>query len=196
MKKLLLVTITLFTLAASAQRERSIERDEWVLSAGFNAINSLGTKKPFASPGDWAFKYPLTVGIESRISRLFTLDINLSINGFNAGEPLDAIGPPAEDLSYFAIDTAFKYYFGEDIFPDTEWIDLYGSLGVGLFTIEDSNISFNGGGGIIFWLDDSRRKNFGIRLQGLGKFAFNHENKDYVYPNNHFQYSIAALIRL
>ena len=77
---------------------------------------------------------------------------------------------------------------------NTDWIDLYATAGLGFFSLKDANISINAGGGIMFWLD--RRKSYGIRAQGLGKFALDHSNSGQVYPNNHFQYSISALIRL
>ncbi|BAO76173.1 hypothetical protein WPG_1943 [Winogradskyella sp. PG-2] len=147
-----------------------------------------------ADPGDWAVKYPLIAGVETRWNKLFTIELAFSLNGFNSGQSLDASGPPSEDISYFSIDTALKYYFGEALFPDARWLDFYASGGLGFFSLDDGNTSVNFGGGAIFWL--TRNQTFGIKLQGLGKFALNHSNKGEVYPNNHFQYSLQALFRL
>jgi hypothetical protein len=178
----------------SAQSERSIEEDEWLLGIGVNAINSLGSKNPFEGPEDWAFKFPISASIETKWTRLFSIEVAVHLNQFEADAPLDATGPPEDDLTYFAVDTALKYYFGEFIFPNTEWIDFYGSAGVGLFNIEDINVSANVGGGVLFWFN--ARKSVGIKMQGIGKFAFDHSNRGGVYPNNHFQYSTQLLFRL
>ncbi|MDP5082023.1 MAG: hypothetical protein NWP87_05145 [Winogradskyella sp.] len=195
MKRIFLaLVVSCFTLAISGQSDRSIEQDEWYVSVGVNTINSLGSKNPLESPGDWAFKTPISASIETRWTDLFSLEIGLSLNGFDAGAPLDAAGPPAEDLIYFAVDTSLKYYFGEYILPRQEWFDLYIGAGLGLFVIEDANLSFNIGGGAIFWLN--RNHTFGLKPQAVAKFAANHRDAGQIYPNNHFQYSIQAVFKL
>lgn len=195
MKKYFIALLILcFTLSVTAQEERSIEKDEWVLSVGLNTINSLGTKNPFADPGDWAFKFPLTASIETRWYDTFTIELGFSLNSFKEGKRIDAAQSLPENVTYFSVDTAFKYYFGEAIFPNTEWIDFYGSAGIGFFALDEGNISFNAGGGVMFWFGRSQK--YGMKLQGLGKFAVDHSNNSSAYPNNHFQYSLSALIRL
>jgi hypothetical protein len=195
MKKIFLaLVVSCFTLAITAQIDRSIDMDEWYVSVGVNTINSLGSKNPLESPGDWAFKTPISASIETRWTDLFAVEIGLSLNGFEAGERLDAAGPPQEDLTYFAIDTSFKYYFGEYIFPRQEWIDFYVNAGLGLFIIDDANLSINLGGGAIFWLN--RNHTFGLKPQALAKFAVNHRDAGQIYPNNHFQYSLQAIFKL
>ncbi len=195
MKKIFLaLVISCFTLAITAQSDRSIQQDEWYLSVGVNAINSLGTKNPFESPSDWAFRFPISAAIETRWSEVFSVEVGLSLNGFEANSRLDATGPPTEDLTYFAVDSSLKYYFGQTIFPQAEWIDFYANAGLGLFILDDANVSFNIGGGVLFWLN--RAGTVGIRAQGLGKFAINHSDTGHVYPNNHFQYSLQAIFKL
>ena len=195
MKKILLaLVVSCFTLTITAQIERSIEEDEWYVSVGVNTINSLGSKNPVESPSDWAFSMPLSASVETRWIDLFSLEIGLSLNEFTANERLDAAGPPIEDLTYFAIDTSLKYYFGELIFPRQEWIDFYVNGGLGLFIIDDANLSINIGGGALFWLN--RNHTFGIKAQGLAKFAANHRDRGQIYPNNHFQYSLQAIFKL
>lgn len=195
MKKIFLaLVIACFTITLTAQDERSIEFDEWYLSFGVNAINSLGTKQPFADPEDWAFKFPIAAAVETRISNLFAVEVSLSLNGFDADSRIDAAGPTDESLPYIGVDSSLKYYFGQYLLPRAEWIDFYANAGIGLFILDDTNISFNVGGGVLFWLN--RYHTFGLRAQGIGKFALNHSNSGSVYPNNHFQYSLQAVIRL
>jgi hypothetical protein len=190
----LALVVSCFTIGMTAQRERSIDLDEWYVSLGVNAINSLGTKSPFSDPGDWAFKFPITAAIETRWSELFAVEVALSLNGFDANSPIDAVGPSDEDIPYISVDSALKYYFGHHILPRAEWIDFYANAGFGLFILDDANLSFNFGGGVLFWLN--RDHTFGLRAQGIGKFAFNHSDTGVVYPNNHFQYSLQAVIKL
>jgi hypothetical protein len=195
MKKIFLaLVISCFTLAITAQSDRSVQQDEWYISVGVNTINSLGSKNPLDSPGDWAFKTPISASIETRWSELFALEVGLNLNGFDAGSRLDAAGPPEDNLTYFAIDTSLKYYFGEYILPRQEWIDFYVNAGLGLFILDDANLSVNIGGGLLFWFNPSHT--FGIKAQGLAKFAANHRDSGQFYPNNHFQYSLQAIFKL
>lgn len=186
--------VSCFTLALTAQSERSIRHDEWLLSVGLNTVNSLGSKNPFADPGDWAYKFPLAVSIEGKWFDLFSIEVAASLNGFNADDRLDGAGPPEDDITYFAVDTALKYYFGEYIFPEADWIDFYGSAGLGMFFLDDTNISLNAGGGVQFWLN--RKQSVGIKAQGVAKFAIDHSNRGQVYPNNHFQYNLMLVFRI
>ena len=196
MKKSITILLLFFlSVTVSAQSDRSIEKGEYLLGVGINTINSLGSKDPLYNPGDWAFRTPISLSLETRWARLFSLDVALNFNGFEENEPLDAAGPPDENITYWSLDSSLKYYFGEFLLPRSEWIDFYGSAGLGIFTIEDTNISVNVGGGMMIW-PSKRSKSFGIKLQGVGKFAFNHSNNGRRYPNNHFQYSLQFLFRL
>ena len=64
--------------------------------------------------------------------------------------------------------------------------------GPGFFFINESNISFNVGGGLLVWLNDNH--SVGIKLQTLGKFALNH--KDELYETNHYQHHLQLVIGL
>lgn len=196
MKNIFLVfLISCFTLATTAQSDRSLEQGEWMVYGGVNAINSLGTKGPFNSPGDWAFKFPIMVGAETQISRLFSIDLTFSFNGYDSDSPIDGPLPNNDDLTYFSIDSSLKYYFGEFLLPNTEWLDFYANAGLGMFVLDNTNLSFNVGGGVIFWLNKSSFDSLGLKLQGLGKFAVDHKNDSKKYDNNHFQYSLALVYR-
>lgn len=195
MKRIFLaLVVSCFTLAISGQSDRSIEQDEWYVSVGVNTINSLGSKNPLESPSDWAFINPLTASVETRWTDLFSLEVAFSLNGFDSDTGIDNGSPEEGVLDYFALDTTLKYYFGEYILPRQEWFDLYIGAGLGLFIIEDANLSFNIGGGAIFWLN--RNHTFGLKPQAVAKFAANHRDAGQIYPNNHFQYSIQAIFKL
>ena len=192
---LLLLIIFGFGLTnAFGQSTRSIDKDEWLIGVGFNTINSQGSKNPFGEISDWAFRFPIAASAETYWSRLFSVEAAISLNGYKAGADIDAVGPSDSSLTHFAVDTHLKYYFGEKIFPNTEWIDFYGLAGLGYFYIQDSNISANIGAGAMFWLDT--KQSWGIKAQGVAKLAFNHSNSGSTYANNHFQYNLMVVFRI
>lgn len=194
----LFVTLVIFFITSEtyAQYElnRSVRPREVFVSVGLNTVNSQGTKNPFGDIGDWGTRIPLSVNAETLWFKQFTIDLGLSLNGYKEGKPLDAAGPPPKNLTYFAIDASLKYYFGEFIFPRTEWFDLYAAAGPGFFVLDDSNISFNLGGGALFWFN--RDRTIGIKAQALAKFALNHSNSGRDYANNHFLYQLQAIFKL
>jgi hypothetical protein len=195
MKKIFLaVFISCFTLVLTAQSDRSIRMDQYLVSVGFNTVNSLGTQDPFASPSDWMFRIPLAASFETKFFDAFSIEVAASLNGIEENGRADGVGSPDDNLTYFAVDTGLKYYFGEYIFPNTNWIDFYGNAGLGLFILDDANISLNVGGGAMFWLN--RGNTFGIKVQGMAKFALDHSDQGGVYPNNHFQYNLMAVFKI
>lgn len=199
MKKLTFIFLLMSSLLGSAQNQVF---DDWFIAGGFNAINSLGTQNPFASPGDWAFQTPFTLAGEKQFARDWTIELAFNINGWNEGKRLDngsAPTPPTEgpiatdDFGYFSVDTNAKWYFGRQIFRrGYDKIDFYANAGLGFFTIDDTNIAVNFGGGALFWLNEENT--FGIRLQLIGKFAFN--NADSGFDNNHYQWGLHGIWRL
>ncbi|MDH7911538.1 hypothetical protein [Winogradskyella sp. SYSU M77433] len=193
-RTLLTLFISCFTLISIAQSVRSIDRNEWLFSVGLNTVNSLGTRNPVEGIGDWGYRFPITFGFETKWFDVFSIEAVFSVNGVAANQRLDAAGPPKEDLTYVAIDTNLKYYFGEYIFPRTDWLDFYVAGGVGLFVFDDTNMSFNFGGGATLWLN--RRKTIGFKPQAMAKFGLNSSKESYEYPNNHFQYSLMAVFVL
>ncbi len=189
MKKLILiVTLVAFSLSSFAQRNN----DEWFLSVGFNTVNHLGSRSPIYHPGDWAGKFPISAAIELSWSDNFAIEQSITLNGFREGGEIDGV-ILEKDYSYISFDTHVKYYFGQEhLFPRTDWIDLYVNAGLGFFSIDETNISANLGGGVLFWLNDNR--SFGIRAQVIGKFAFNHAESG--LDNNHYQYHLQAVFKL
>lgn len=188
MKKLILiVTLVAFSLSSFAQRNDN----DWFLSIGLNSINSLGSQSPIYHPGDWATQFPISAAVEFNWTDNFAIEQSITFNGFTEDDEIDG-ADLKKDYNYLSLDTHVKYYFGEHIFPRTDWIDLYANAGLGFFHIDETNISANLGGGVLFWLN--RNRSFGIRAQVIGKFAFNH--KDSGIDNNHYQTHLQAIFKL
>ncbi|WP_400076746.1 outer membrane beta-barrel protein [Winogradskyella sp. R77965] len=188
MKKLILI-VTLLTLSLSSFAQRNY--DEWYLSVGLNSINSLGSRSPIFHPGDWAKRFPVSAAVEFNWSEKFGIEQSITFNGFTEDDEIDG-ADLKKDYNYISFDTHLKYYFGQYIFPNSDQIDLYANAGLGFFQIDETNISANLGGGIMYWVN--RTRNFGIRAQVIGKFAFNHAESG--LDNNHFQYHLQAVFRL
>ncbi|MBU2927598.1 outer membrane beta-barrel protein [Winogradskyella psychrotolerans] len=189
MKKILLLALIItFSLSSYAQRY------DWSLSVGFNAINSLGTQSPINSPDEWSFKNPFSVAAEFGWADNFAIEQSITFNGFDEDSRVD-FGDLEETYTYISFDTNAKYYFRELLFGrsrNTDWFDIYASAGVGFFHIDETNISANLGGGVLFWLN--RNRTFGLRAQTIAKLAFN--NSESGYDNNHYQYHLQAVFRL
>lgn len=184
-----LVFTTMYSFSQSVDKSRPRVGDQWSISAGLNAINSLGTRGPLNSPGDWAFKNPISVGGEYMWPGGYSVEQSFTFNGFSADKMIDG-ATLTEDYTYFSTDTAFKYYFGTLLFPEADWLDLYAGTGLGIFVIDESNISANLSGGATFWVSDK----VGIRIQNVMKFAFN--PNDSGFDNNHFQWHLQGIFKL
>ncbi|WP_431156543.1 hypothetical protein [Winogradskyella poriferorum] len=186
---LLLLIICLFSCSIFSQN--STDTKEWFLSIGLNAINSQGTKSPFNGMDEWAINAPVSAAVELKWNTGLAVEQSVTLNSFAEGEKIDNI-ILQEDYSYLSFDTHVKYYFGQHLFPNLDWLDVYANSGVGFFKIDNTNVSFNLGGGLLFWLN--RRQTFGIRTQIIGKLAL--DNSDSGIDNNHFQTHIQAFIAL
>ncbi|PYE82724.1 hypothetical protein DFQ11_101149 [Winogradskyella epiphytica] len=197
MKKIfLIILLVAFSLSSFAQRHQ----DQWFFSIGVNAINDVGTKNPYKNSSDWAFKFPLSAAVEFNWAENIAIEQSLTFNGFNKGDFLDPYPNAARDYNYISLDTHLKYYFGDLLLGkapsrNAEWFDIYVNGGLGFSHIDETNISANVGGGVLFWLN--REKSFGIRLQTIAKFALNHSDSDMVnIDNNHFQHHIQFVFKL
>ncbi|WP_179318059.1 outer membrane beta-barrel protein [Winogradskyella helgolandensis] len=191
MKKFILIALLVsFSISSFAQRN-SRANDDWYLSIGVNAINSLGTRSPFNSPSDWAFDLPISAAAEYNWSDTFAIEQSVTFNGFTEDTEIDGT-ELSKDYTYISFDTNVKYYFGQFIFPNLDWLEIHANAGVGFFHIDETNISANLGGGVLFWLNANRT--FGLRLQTTGKFAFNHPESG--FDNNHFQHHLQVVFKL
>lgn len=189
MKKIYLLLVVFFIQSNVFSQ---MDGDEWYLSFGVNAINSLGTRSPINSPGDWYFNsVPATVSAEFNYSGNFSIEPSLSYNQIKSGKSIDG-AQLDKDYDYIALDTHVKYYFGKFLLPKSNRIELYANAGVGFFHIDETNISANVGGGLMFWLTE--KKNIALRAQTIGKFAINHAKSG--FDNNHFLYNLQLLFKM
>lgn len=147
------------------------------ISVGLNTVNNLGTGSPLNSPGDWAFETPVILGVEARSFLNKDLAITLDL-GFNK----------IDESTYYSLDGGLKYYLNDWI--PLESFEFFVNGGLGVFNIDKTDVSANVGGGVQYWFNDK----FGVRLRGLGKFAFN--AKENLFTNNHFQYNLEFVIVL
>lgn len=188
MKKLILIALLVsFSISSFAQRSTK----DWYLNVGVNAINSLGSRSPIYHPSDWAFQFPIAAAVEFNWSEKFSIEQAITFNGFTSEHTIDN-ADLKEDYNYLSLDTHVKYYFGQHIFPNTDWLDFYADVGIGFFHIDETNISANVGGGALVWLNQAR--SFGLRGQIISKFAFNHPESG--FDNNHFQYHLQVVFKL
>ncbi len=190
MKKLIVVLFISF-LGADAYAQGP--GTDWLFSAGVNTVANFGTRNPFEDLDEnvnrFAFKYPLAVAIERKWTRTLYIEQDISINEFKAGEFIDN-GVPSKDLFYFSTNTTLKYYFDDLLFKNADWLSLYVGTGVGIFNMEELNISGNVVLGTVVWVSD----NVGIRLGTMGKFAVDHDERQ--YDNNHYQFFLQGVFRL
>ncbi len=190
MKKItLLLLLICFGFSINAQSSRNDK--EWFASVGLNAINNLGSQSPVESPFDWANGLPISAAIELGWTSGLAIEQSFTLNQFAKGDEIEGI-TLSESLTYSSFDTHVKYYFGKHLFPKSTWIDFYGNAGLGIFSMDETNISLNVGGGVLFWLN--RRETLGVRLQMIGKFAMN--NSDVVIDSNHYQTHIQMVFAL
>lgn len=170
-----------------AQRFNLYESD-WKVGVGVNAVGNLGTRNPVEKLDQYAFKFPLAVALEHQWAGDFAAELDLNLNGFDAGKFLDN-GVPSKNLTYFSTNLNLKWYFS-DYFVENNWLDLYAMGGLGIFQISELNTSANLSGGVQFWVSE----NVAIRLQSTAKLAFNAKNHD--YANNHWQHVMQVVFRL
>jgi hypothetical protein len=192
MKRVIFIFLLLTVVEGQSQANQNLYFDDWFVTVGLNAVNSLGTLNPIYKPGKWAFKTPFAISGEKQLDRDWNFELAMNLNGVNEGQDFDP-GAPPRDLTYFSVDALAKWYFGRQIFRrGYDRIDFYATAGLGFFTIDKANGSVNFGGGVLFWLDENNT--FGLRLQCIGKFAFN--NRDSGYDNNHYQWGLHGVWRL
>ena len=199
MKKLILflVLVSLISVEGLSQTTSDTKYDTtddtygdapWKLSVGVNAVGSLGTRQPFARLGDFQFKQPLALGIEHKWSKYFAIEQDLTLNWYDVDNEIDG-GNLDDEYVYFSTNTYLKYYFSDLLFT-AKWLDLYAGAGFGIFVIDELNSSGNLALGGTVWFSEK----IGVRLQGIGKFAVNAEDRQ--FDNNHFQYVLQMVFKL
>lgn len=195
-KTYLLILISFISLSAIAQGEGSGfgPDHKWTIGLGANIIDNdgLGSDKAFKT-SEWnLYKYPIIFSAERKWSDLLATSFSISFNQFDKESLQDGIYTN-KDLLYIALDLNGQLYFDQFLLKTSktnDWLDAYVIAGVGLPIIaSEVNGSFNTGLGLNFWV----KKNWGIRLQTVGKFAFDHGDNNH---SNHIQHSLSAIIRL
>ena len=187
----------------STQAQESMSNDSineinktLILKLGLNLVDSSGKRNPIAfldSFDEMAFSENFNVELEYRFSNSFSLSAALSQNKWKANKGnIDGTIVNA-DQKYLAIDLDLKYYYDEAFggwFDRNDWIELYLHGGVGsTFQANHAGLSLNFGPGANFWISEQ----FGVNLNGTGKWALNHGDK--LGRSNYFQYSASLMYR-
>ncbi len=187
MKKILVLAIAL-SLSLSAQAQ--FTESDWQLSFGLNAISDSQSGNPVDTEDLYFNSLPLAVGLQYNVSDILAVEQMVTFNQLPDG--IEDSGPLDKKYYYFSADTSLKYNFGQLFLPRRNRIDLYINGGLGIYQVEKSSVTANFGGGVLWWVTDA--KNFGLRLQTLGKFGKQGDNE--FIRNNHFQHTLQAVIVL
>ena len=192
MKKIFTV---LLMLAVFSNVSAQFNEGEWRMRAGLNAINDLDSQSPFNSPGDWIFNsIPLAVGLEYGIDGDFAVEQSFTFNKFNDDDIDAGTNRLEQKFYYFSADTSLKYNFGQLFLPRRNRLELTANAGVGFYYVKESTMTFNVGGGALWWLTDD--KNFGLRASTLAKFGSKDDVNNYISNNRHFQWNLQAVFVL
>lgn len=197
-KTYLLILMSFITLSSIAQvNEHEFNQEhQWTLGLGVNIIDSDGSgiNQPFKT-NQWSFNNPIMLTAERKWSTLLATSFSFSYNQLLEDKLIDGLYP-TEDLIYVAFDLNGQLYFDHFIFETTrnDWFEAYAIVGLGMPIIinnDNNNVdgSFNTGLGFNFWISD----NWGLRLQSVGKFSFNHGDNNH---SNHIQNSFSVIVRL
>ena len=186
MKNLILLVLCFFgftSLVYSQELNTTQYKKEnsttYQVSIGVNTVNNV-LRSPLSNPGDWAFKNPITVGIEAR--DFYTKDLALVLDfGYNEYD---------SGMRYFSLDGSFKYYLNDWI--KSKKLEIAPMAGGGAFNFDRTNISFNLGGSVAYWFSDK----IGVRIKSLAKFAFNQNDENYNIANGHYQHFLELVFKL
>jgi len=180
MQKITLITLLFWSVLSFSQDRITGDpitfTKNWIIKAGFNAVDNSGKWKPFDFTSDEstsAFSNPFALGVEFRFANANSISLFGSLNKWKANEGIVDGSLITEDQSYASGDLSYKFYF-DHFFFNANWLDLYFEGGLGLFFISEngpfndrqSNFSQNLGAGSIIWFSRS----VGLNLQAISKF--------------------------
>ena len=200
MKKLILLLFFIGGLV-SAQAQQSLNDSinkthrALIIKLGVNLVDSTGDSNPFSLLSDFdqqAFSNNLNIEVEYRFNRWLSASLGYSNNKWKANKGNIDGNLITKDINYSAIDLDLKFYYSEAFgwFDKNDWLELYLHGGVSSVSQAGlSNSSLNFGPGANIWFTD----NFGLNLNGTGKWVSNKENE--IYNTNHFQYSASLMYR-
>ena len=169
------------------------------VSAGLNVIDSSGERNPsnllldltekiaLGKPFEVAVNYHITKRVEGWGRKYYTkFDVyaKLTTNQFLKGQVIDGI-LLEEPIDFRSFDIGVNYYFLEI----ADVVQFFATLGGGVFTINTTSTTANGGVGVRYWLNDL----FGFYTSALGKFVLGNNEP---IQSNHYQYSLGVVFRL
>ncbi|ESU27274.1 hypothetical protein FLJC2902T_19770 [Flavobacterium limnosediminis JC2902] len=187
-KAIALVLVLTATIGFSQEEQKLQEEKKWTFGAGVNFIDNTSTGGDgYLNTSQWnILPCVSTFGVERDFSNGFSADARLSLNEFEA-ENMQNGTVITRDVTYVAFDAAARYTFDQHLF-DAEWFDATAVAGAGLFWVDgQNNQSGNVGMAFDFWFQPA----LGLRLQTLGKFAFEEET----LGNNHLQHSLEFIVK-
>ena len=152
------------------------------ISLGINTIDNTGNRSPLSNPGDWSFGTPISIGVEARRN-----DKNAENN--DLAVVMDFSYNDYNSLHYYSIDGGVKYYLSDWI--KSEKFEIAPMAGAGVFNINKTNVSVNGGVSVAYWFNDK----LAVRLKSLAKFALNN-NDSFAISNNHFMHHLELVLAL
>lgn len=165
---------------------------KFTIKAGANIVDSTGDENPFdgLELSKMGFAQNYGIGIDYQFHKKWSVGLLFTNNKFKANKSVIDKETITEDMDYLAADLNLKYYFFDAYKEDmsTRRFNMYLSGGVGSFKIVDPTVSFNFGGGLLFWMNDS----FGINLESTAKWTAKNDVK---YDSNHFQHFVGITYR-
>jgi len=163
---------------------------EWTAAAGVNIVDNDGRQfKKIFNTSNWNFGNPLSINIENKFSNSFAANFAITLNKLTPKKEQNFLDID-KDRTFFAVDATVKYFYDDLFMPNERYdpFEAYVVSGFGYTTIEiNSTMFYDIGFGFNFWFF----KDFGLRLQTLGKFAF----KDQTYLNNYLQHTAEVIYR-
>lgn len=162
----------------------------WTVGAGVNIVDNDGRQfKDIFSTKNWNFGNPISLNIENKISNYFAGNFAITFNKFTPKKEQNYVNLE-KSHTFFAMDATIKYFYDEYFMPNQRFdpFEAYLVGGLGFTTISiTSTASFDFGLGFNFWF----LRDFGLRLQTLGKFGF----KDQEYLYNYMQHTAEIIYR-
>ena len=190
MRKLLLFGFIIsFTFSNAQMGNTELTDVPWTIGFGVNVVDNSGAQNPFNTK-NWNFSRPWIIEGGYQFRPNWAINGAVSINKLTT-DNLHNNQPIFKDSNLFALDVTVQYMY-DHWFTNTPRIDpfeAYVVSGLGFTNVfGDDVFMFDFGLGFNLWLV----QDVGIRLQSMGKFAFNDNSK---YLNNYIQHSVQLIYR-
>src|SRR5210317_1647130 len=139
MKKLIVLVICFLTSFAFVNAQRvdveSSFRKEFRIALGVNAIQNLGTRKPFTDINEWAFSIPISAAFEYKFARNWSIEQAFNVNKYDIDSNLDG-NISTKEYTFLGTNTNLKWY------PNllkSEKLKLFANAGIGVFKMDEIN---------------------------------------------------------